>query len=154
MCAYDSCEECYARPLREKRVSSVRLALVRSYETCVLLTQTPLSVALSWADVHVGTLQILASNNPANQDAVRECGGIPVLIGLADVGTDDQRTYAAGALNLTDDNVANCDAVRESGGVAVLTRMVTYGTVKQKAIATAALENVENVHPSKIRRIE
>jgi hypothetical protein len=99
-------------------------------------------------------LQILASNNPANHDAVRECGGIPVLIGLADDGTDDQKTYAAGALlNLTDANVANCDTVRESDGVAVLTRMVADGTVKQKAIAIAALENVENVHPSKIRRI-
>jgi hypothetical protein len=118
-------------------------------------TQTPSSVAHSWADVHKATLQILASNIPANQDAVRECGGIPVLIGLAADGTEDQKTYAAGALlNLTDDNVANCGAVRESGGVAVMTRMVADGTVKQKAIATAALENVENVHPSKIRRID
>jgi hypothetical protein len=102
----------------------------------------------------MGTLQIEVSNIQANQDAVRKCGGIPVLIGLADDGTEDQKTYAAGALlNLTDDNVANCDAVRESGGVAVLTRMVADGTVKQ-GDATAALENVENVHPSKIRRID
>ena len=155
MCAYDSCEECYAKPLGAKTVSSVTLAFVRSYETCVLLTQTPSSVAHSWADVHMGTLQIQVSNIQANQDAVRECGGIPVLIGLADDGTEDQKTYAAGALlNLTDDNVTNCDAVRESGGAAVLTRMVADGTVTQKAIATAALENVENVHPSKIRRID
>jgi hypothetical protein len=103
----------------------------------------------------MGTLQILVSNIHANQVAVRECGGIPVLIGLADDGTEDQKTYAAGALlNLTGDNVANCEAVRESGGVEVLTRMVADGTVKQKAIAIAALENVENLHPSKLRQID
>ena len=94
MCAYDSCEECYAKPLGAETVRSVTLALVRLYRTCVLLTQTPSSVAHSWADVHMGTLQILVSNIRANQDAVRECGGVPVLVGLARDGTEAQKQNA------------------------------------------------------------
>jgi hypothetical protein len=81
-----------------------------------------------------------ASGNAANKDAARESGGIPVLVGLAKGGTDQQKTNAAGALNsLVRDNPANRDAVRESGGIAVLVGLAKAGTGRQKAIAAEAL---------------
>ena len=65
-------------------------------------------------------LWFLADDNPANRDAVRESGGVPVLVGLARDGTDGQKASAAGALrSLTIGNPANRDAMRESGGVPV-----------------------------------
>ena len=68
-----------------------------------------------------GALWFLANDNPANRDAVRESGGIPVLVGLARDGTEGQKEKAAGVLwILVRDNPANCDAVRESGGIPVL----------------------------------
>ena len=53
-------------------------------------------------------LRSLAIDNPANCDAVRESGGIPVLVGLAWDGTDEQKAKAADALeSLARNNPAN-----------------------------------------------
>jgi hypothetical protein len=85
-----------------------------------------------------GVLQSLLANT--NQDAVRESGGIPVLVGLAKDGTEAQKENAAGALlSLTAGNLANQDAIHESGGIPVLAGLAKDGTEAQKESAAGAL---------------
>ena len=81
-----------------------------------------------------------ASDNPANKDAVRDAGGIGVLVGLARDGTDAQKEYAADALvNCAFNNPANRDAVRDAGGIGVLVGLARDGTDAQKEQAAGAL---------------
>ena len=87
--------------------------------------------------------------NLANQDEVRESGGIPVLVWLARDGADEQTLIAVGALrSLTHRNPANQDAVRECGGVPVLVGLARDGTEAQKDYAAAALWNITANNPA------
>ena len=84
-----------------------------------------------------------AANNPANRDAMRNAGGIGVLVGLARDGTDAQKENAAGALrSCAVDNPANRDAVRDAGGIGVLVGLARDGTEAQKVPAAKALVRV------------
>ena len=65
-----------------------------SFHTLLALQLRQLHVALH----AVGALWSCAVDNPANTDAVRDAGGIGVLVGLARDGTDAQKVHAAGAL--------------------------------------------------------
>ena len=74
----------------------------------------------------VSALWSLAAQSAANQDAIREAGGVPLLVRqLSRPGTSadapDLAGHVAGALwSLASNNTSNQHAVREAGGVGAL----------------------------------
>lgn len=76
-----------------------------------------------------GALANLASNTTADQDAIREAGGIPPLVWLLSAGASSVAAqHAAGALwNLAAGNQANQDAIREAGGLRLLVPLLEMG---------------------------
>ena len=79
-----------------------------------------------------GALGNLACNKghicEANQDAIREAGGIAPLVALTTNGAADGKKSAARALNnLAWNNAANQTAIREAGGIAPLVALARSG---------------------------
>ncbi len=82
----------------------------------------------------------LARNSPTKKDAIREAGGIPVLVELAREGTGTLRENATRTLmTLSVDNWRNKEAIREAGGLSVLLGLARGGTDMQRELATIAI---------------
>ena len=80
------------------------------------------------------------AREPANQDAIREAGGVDPLVALVREGTPEQQKWAAWALgNLANGNAANQDAIRAAGGVHALVWLVRKGVPIQQEWAAPAL---------------
>jgi len=75
------------------------------------------------------TLGNLCSENVEIKDSVRECGGVPALVGLlAPGGSAAVHTQAARALhNLCADSTQSQERVRECGGAAALVGLLGPG---------------------------
>ena len=55
----------------------------------------------------IASIHALACTNRANRDAIRRVGGVAVLVGIARVGTDDQKKHAGATLG-----ILACDSMR------------------------------------------
>ena len=74
--------------------------------------------------------------NAANQDRIREAGGIPLLVTLLAGGSGPA---AAGALwNLAENNASNQDAIREAGGIPPLVALLAAAASLEQPAAAAA----------------
>ena len=92
-----------------------------------------------------GALANLASNTTAEQDAIREAGGIPPLVALLHGGEGAAAAqHAAGALwNLAAGNTTNQDVIREAGGIPPLIALLRPGApVEAAQQAAGALRNL------------
>ena len=91
----------------------------------------------------VAALCNVARNDPMKRAAIRQCGGIPVLVELVRKGTGTMRDNAIRALTNLSIDSQNKDAVRQCGGISVLVDLLARGgTDGQRAIAIKALGNV------------
>ena len=78
--------------------------------------------------------------NLDNQDAIREAGGIPLLVSLLPYGPDSKHTgdVVSALRSLTHENSSNCDALREAGGVPWMVSMLQTGPSHPAATDAAA----------------
>ena len=90
-------------------------------------------------------LAALAADDPAQKDAIREAGGVEVLMTLMrdESGTVDEKCNAAIALaKLADGNAENKEAIRDAGGVTPLVTLARDGIKKQPSAAAHALASL------------
>jgi hypothetical protein len=91
------------------------------------------------------TLYALTVDNDARCDAVREAGGIGLLITLVALhsGQHVPQFYAACALEqLADNSITSCDAIREEGGIEALVGVLVDGDVFSKPDCADALASM------------
>ena len=92
-----------------------------------------------------GALRFCALDNPANRDAVRDAGGIGVLLGLARDGTDAQKEKAAGALCALGADPTNLQAMQEAEAEPPAKKAKKEVVAEKKADDEAEMHNVEGV---------
>ena len=83
---------------------------------------------------YVGAMTALGTGtNPQNQDAIREAGGMPLLVGLLPGGPDSKVTCEAmvALRHLTFENTTNCNALREAGGITWIVALLQAGPEHQ-----------------------
>mmetsp|Transcript_21287 Transcript_21287/g.63053 ORF Transcript_21287/g.63053 Transcript_21287/m.63053 type:complete len:619 (-) Transcript_21287:174-2030(-) len=90
-------------------------------------------------------LRNLAHENAANQDAIRDAGGIGALVMLLSTESAASQEAARALRNLARNNAANKEALRKAGGVTPLLAALRTDTSVQNTSAAMVLCNLVNM---------
>ena len=101
---------------------------------------------LKLAVVSAGTLATLAKENPLNQLAVAEEGGIAPLLALLQDSAQESWENPAHALWHLAADEDNKNIIPKAGGIAPLVKLLTAGNAITKQHAAAALESLARSH--------
>jgi len=100
------------------------------------------------------TLKRLATRHRKNQDAIRTCGGVPLLVKMLYPQESERVQHSACATlaALVENNVGNTQAARLSEGVPDLVRLSSSPTKVVRINASSALRSMKVLPPAKTLR--